>query len=175
MSQGKIILRPASPNDLSLLLHWEEQPHVKAAGVEDWGWETELYRNPVWREQLIAELDGRPIGYVEIYDPAREDSHYWGDVADNLMALDIWIGAVADIGKGYGTRMMEIALGKCFAPPEVSAVIIDPLQSNTRAHKFYESLGFRFVREQRFEEYDCYVYELSREDWALREAGRKNC
>ncbi|MEL6650533.1 MAG: GNAT family N-acetyltransferase [Bacteroidota bacterium] len=175
MSQGEIILRPASPNDISILRHWDEQPHVLASGAEDWEWETELYRDPPWREYLIAELDGQAIGFVAIIDPAEEETHYWGDVPSNLRAIDIWIGEVEMLGKGYGTQMMAIALQKCFAPPEVTAVLIDPLLSNTRAHKFYEGLGFRFVREQSFEEDDCYVYELSREDWAFREAGRKNC
>ena len=72
-------LRPATPRDLSLLRRWDEQPHVVAANPnDDWGWETELARTPGWRELLIAELAGRPIGFVQIIDPAREESRYWG-------------------------------------------------------------------------------------------------
>lgn len=48
-------LRPATPADLDLLRHWDEQPHiVESDPNNDWGWETELTRNPDWREQLIA-------------------------------------------------------------------------------------------------------------------------
>ncbi|HNJ73403.1 MAG TPA: GNAT family N-acetyltransferase, partial [bacterium] len=47
-------------------------------------------------------------------------------------------------------------------------VIIDPLANNARAHRFYERLGFRFVREQRFGEDDSFVYELKRGDWMKR-------
>ena len=75
-------LRPAAEGDLALLRHWDEQPHVRAAGVDDWGWERELRRNPDWRELLIAEVDGRPIGFIQIIDPAREESHYWGACPD---------------------------------------------------------------------------------------------
>jgi aminoglycoside 6'-N-acetyltransferase len=159
-------LRSATSNDLELLRHWDEQSHVIASDPnDDWHWEIELDRTPDWREQLIAEIDDRAIGFIQIIDPAREESHYWGDVAPDLRAIDIWIGEAADLGKGYGTRMMQLALARCFADPRVTAVLIDPLASNTRAHRFYERLGFQFVEPRRFGDDDCFVYWLNRADW----------
>jgi aminoglycoside 6'-N-acetyltransferase len=163
MLDNMINLRPANLADLTLLQHWDEQPHVIASDPnDDWGWETELDRSPDWREQLIAELDGRPIGFVQIIDPALEESHYWGDADLNLRAIDIWIGEEADLGQGYGTKMMELAISRCFANQEVTAIIIDPLASNTRAHRFYERLGFEYVEHRRFGEDECLVYRLNR-------------
>ena len=133
---------------------------------DDWNWEVELARDPDWREQLIAELDGRPIGFVQIIDPAREETRYWGDVAAGFRALDIWIGEEDDLGRGHGTRMMRLALDRCFSDPEVSAVLIDPLASNTRAHRFYERLGFRFVERRGFGADDCFVLRLARAEYA---------
>jgi ribosomal protein S18 acetylase RimI-like enzyme len=66
-----------------------------------------------------------------------------------LRAIDIWIGEAADLGRGYGTRMMRHALERCFADPAVKAVLIDPLASNTRARRFYERLGFRCIEPMR--------------------------
>lgn len=78
-------LRPATPADLALLQYWDEQLHVLASDPnDDWGWEVELSHNPDWREQWIAEIDDRPIGFIQIVDPAREESHYWGEIAPNL-------------------------------------------------------------------------------------------
>src|SRR5215210_6835221 len=109
-AQPGMQLRKATLDDLSLLQHWDEQPHNIAADPnDDWNWETELGLNQDWREQLIAELDGRPIGFIQIIDPAKEDSHYWGDVPNNLRAIDIWIGEKEDLAKGYGTEMMRLA------------------------------------------------------------------
>ncbi len=72
--------RPAHPGNLGLLRRWDEQPHVLASDPnDDWAWETELARNPPWREQLIGEVDGRPVGFLQIIDLAEEESHYWGD------------------------------------------------------------------------------------------------
>lgn len=159
-------LRSATFADLDLLRYWDEQPHVIASDPnDDWNWEVELERTPDWREQLIAELDGRPIGFVQIIDPAREESHYWGDVTANLRAIDIWIGEESDLGKGYGTRIMQLVLAQCFADPAVTAVLIDPLASNTRAHRFYERLGFQFIEQRQFGDDNCFVYRLSRADW----------
>ena len=71
----EVTLRPATLGDLELLRHWDEQPHTVASDPnDDWGWETELARDPPWREQLIAEVDGRPVGFLQIIDPAEEDS-----------------------------------------------------------------------------------------------------
>jgi aminoglycoside 6'-N-acetyltransferase len=156
-------LRPATLDDLDLLRRWNEQPHLAAAGINDeWVWEVELGRSHGWREQLIAEVDGRPVGFIQIIDPALEESRYWGDVPPGLRAIDIWIGEAADLRKGHGTEMMRLALTRCFEDQEVSAVLLDPLISNVRAHRFYERLGFQFVERRRFGEDECCVYRLER-------------
>ena len=162
-----ITLRFVTPEDLRILRHWEKNPHLLEAGVihEDWGWEVELHRSPEWRELLIAEREGRPIGFIQIIDPAREESHYWGEVADHLRAIDIWIGEASDLGQGYGTQMMRLALERCFADPAVRAVLVDPLASNTRAHQFYERLGFQGLDQNQFGADHCFVYQLIRDDW----------
>jgi aminoglycoside 6'-N-acetyltransferase len=156
-------LRPASLADLELLRRWDERPHVVASDPhDDWGWEAELGRRPDWREQLIAELDGRPIGFVQIIDPAREDSRYWGEAPAGLRAIDIWIGEEAELGKGYGTQIMRMAIARCFADPTVTAILVDPRADNVRSHRFYERLEFRFVERRRFNQDDCFVYRLER-------------
>lgn len=160
-------IRTATSADAALLRRSDEQPHVLAADPhDDGGWEIEVGRSPDWREQWIAEVDGRPIGFIQIIDPAREESHYWGDVAADLRAIDIWIRDEADLGRGHGTEMMQRALARCFAEPAVTAVLIDPLADNTRAHRFYEPLGFRPVERRRFGDDECLVHRLVRAEYA---------
>jgi aminoglycoside 6'-N-acetyltransferase len=160
-------LRPATLADVPTLRRWDEQPHVVASDPnDDWNWENEIPATADWREQLIAELDGRPIGFVQIIDPYRDETHYWGECEPNLRAIDIWIGDAGDLDKGYGTTMMRLALARCFADPAVSAVIIDPLAANVRAHRFYQRLGFRPVGRRRFGADDCLVHRLERADYA---------
>ncbi|MEQ9168593.1 MAG: GNAT family N-acetyltransferase [Fulvivirga sp.] len=88
-----ITLRPATINDLELVKYWDTQQHVIGCDPDDdWNWEEELTQDPEWREQLIAELNGEPLGFIQIIDPYLEESHYWGDVAKSKRAIDIWIG-----------------------------------------------------------------------------------
>jgi aminoglycoside 6'-N-acetyltransferase len=161
-------LRPASPADAGLLRYWDTKPHVAAATGADPAadWDAELALGGGWLEHLIAEVDGRPVGIVQILDPARDESRYWGDVAADLRAVDIWIGEAADLGRGFGTAMMRLALLRCFADPAVKAVLLDPLATNTRAHRFYERLGFRAIERRRFGDDDCIVYRLERAAWS---------
>lgn len=159
----KLKLRPATQDDLTLLRSWDEQPHVVASNPnDDWGWEIELGRKLAWREQLIAEVNGRSVGYLEIIDPALDDEQYWGDIGSGFRAIDIWIGQANDLGRGYGTQMMQLALARCFSEPEVNAVLVDPLVDNLRAHRFYERQGFEFIEWRRFGQDDCHVYQLMR-------------
>lgn len=160
-----IRFRTATMEDLELLKHWDKQPHVIAAGIdEDWSWEDDLAHESPFYNNLIAMLNERPIGVVQIIDPALEETHYWGkDVEQNLRAIDIWIGESADLGKGYGTQMMKLAIERCFANSEVTAIIIDPLVSNKDAIRFYKKIGFRFVEKRFFGEDECYVMRLKKD------------
>jgi aminoglycoside 6'-N-acetyltransferase len=161
-----ITLRAAALEDLPILEYWDEQEHVIDSDPnDDWNWATELPKQVFWREQLVAELNGKPIGFIQIIDPALEETHYWGDVEQNLRAIDIWIGLKENLGKGYGTHMMQLAIKRCFANEDVTAILIDPLISNTAARRFYERLGFRFVENRIFGSDETAVCVLERSNW----------
>ena len=165
----RIALRRAGPGDLALLRRWDEAPQVVAADPDgDWTWEVELARDPDWREQLVAEVDGRPVGFVQIIDPAREKSRYWGEVAPDLRAIDLWIGEADALGRGYGSAIMRQAIERCFASPRVSAILVDPLADNVRAQRFYARFGFVPAGPRRLGGDDCLVYRLTREAWDAR-------
>lgn len=175
-----LMLRPATTADVPHLQRWDLEPHVIAATSDDPDAET-AFEDAVWADEVsgddpasayfIAELDGRPIGAMQIIDPALERTHYWGkDCPPNLRAMDIWIGEVDCLGKGYGTEMMTIAINRAFAEPYVEAILIDPLNSNTDAHRFYQRLGFRPIGRRLFDEDDdCLVHRLDRADWRFGE------
>ena len=158
-------LRAITPADLELLRHWDQQPHTPTDPIMGWGWETELDRSLEWREQFIAEIGGRPIGFIQILDPLNDEEHYWGGTEPNLLAIDIWIGEASDLGKGYGTKMMALAIERCFSDSAVTAILIDPLASNHAAHRFYERLGFRPAGRRVFGEDDCLILRFERSDW----------
>ncbi len=179
-----ITLRTALRSDIPTLERWDRDPAVIAStsdspdasvafGEEnDWYENLDLEQPDVW-EYWIAEAGERPIGAMQMIDPHLEPTHYWGEIEPNLRALDIWIGEPDARGKGYGEQMMRLGIEHCFMKPEVTAIIIDPLASNTRAHKFYQRIGFKPTHRQTFNdgEDDCLVHKLTRADWLARHQG----
>jgi aminoglycoside 6'-N-acetyltransferase len=174
----RLKLRPATQKDIPSLEKWDREPHVITATSDRENQEVALGDGQYWQDEIgqqtehfqyyIAELAGRPIGAMLMIDPHLEHTHYWGEIEPNLRALDIWIGEKENLGKGYGEQMMRIAFQMCFADPQVKAIVIDPLNSNPRAHKFYQRLGFRPEGRRSFGEDDCLVHRLTRQNWAAR-------
>lgn len=171
---GTLTIRVATLDDVPTLERWDEEPSVIACTTDDPD-AAQAFPGAVWAEEIagnsdvtcyyIAELDGRAIGGMQVIDPHCEPTHYWGDVEPDLRAIDIWIGDASDRNKGLGALMMRAVIDRCFADPGVTAIIIDPLNSNTDAHRFYQRLGFKIVGRRMFGDDDCLVRRLDRTDW----------
>ena len=115
-----------------------------------------------WRELLIIELAGRPIGVLQLIDASEEESHYWGDIEPGTWALDIWIGSPNDRGRGLGAEAMKLALGRVFDQHGAEMVVIDPAVDNGRAIAFYEKLGFERVGVRELGDDECLVMHFPR-------------
>lgn len=159
----RVKFRHAVIGDVNLLRSWDEDEAVGYSGGEDdsYDWDYELPRSVEWREFLMAEVDGRPIGMVVLIDASNEETHYWGrEIPEKSWAIDIWIGHERDRSQGLGTEMMKQAIERCFNLHNATVVLIDPLQSNHRAISFYKRLGFIEVGPRRFREDNCLVMEF---------------
>jgi aminoglycoside 6'-N-acetyltransferase len=181
-TEERLRLRSATLDDVAVLEQWDTDPDVIAATTDDdtnerafggLDWRDQLSHDSDVSYHLIAEVGGRPVGAMQICDPHLEATHYWGDIDPNLRAIDIWIGAEVDRNKGYGREMMRLAHERCFAVPTVTAIVIDPLASNTRAIAFYHRLGYVTVGRRMFGDDDCLVLRLTRAAW--REAEVQSC
>ncbi len=169
-----LIIRQAEATDVPHLDRWDRDPAVIACASDD-PEADKAFEDAVWAEEVaangdvscyyIAELDGRPIGAMQVIDPHLEPTRYWGEIEPNLRAVDIWIGDAADRNHGHGRAMMTAVINRCFADPCVTGIVIDPLNSNTEAHRFYQRLGFKIVGRRMFGDDDCLVHRLDRADW----------
>ena len=170
-----VTLRPATLADVPHFERWDTQPHVIAAtsdnpdadiAFDDAEWAMEINSSDPNSHYFVGEVRGRPIGAMQVIDPALEHTHYWGqDCPLNHRAMDIWIGEPDCLNQGFGTEMMTIAIDEAFADPAIQAILIDPLNSNTDAHRFYRRLGFKVVGRRKFDDDDCLVHILDRADW----------
>lgn len=169
-----LTIRQAAMDDIPTLERWDRDPDVIACATDDLS-AGQAFAGAYWRDEIagnsdvtcyyIAELGGRPIAGMQVIDPHLEPTHYWGEIEPNLRAIDIWIGDAADRNQGHGGAMMRAVIDRCFEEPSVEAIVIDPLSSNTDAHRFYQRLGFKIVGRRTFGEDDCLVHRLDRADW----------
>jgi aminoglycoside 6'-N-acetyltransferase len=136
--------RPVTSRDLPMLRGWLEQPHV----AEWWGdVDEELAQiadaiDSISTEPLIVELDGRPIAYLQSYDPHLEDDHPYQDQPFGTLGIDLSIGDAELVGKGHGSAILRQFAEALFAEG-TPRLIIDPDPSNGRAIRAYEKAGFR--------------------------------
>ncbi|TKT82793.1 GNAT family N-acetyltransferase [Aquamicrobium sp. LC103] len=136
--------RPVVEADLPVITGWLRQPHV-AEWWDDPETEIESIRehiDSVSVEPLIIELDGRPIGYLQSYDPHLEDDHPYQDQPTGTLGIDLSIGIPELVGKGHGSAILRQFADELFAEG-TPRVIIDPDPANGRAVRAYEKAGFK--------------------------------
>ena len=98
-------------------------------------------------EPLIVELDGKPIGYLQSYDPHLEDDHPYNDQPFGTLGLDLSIGEPELVGVGHGSTLLAQFVDELFREG-TPRVIIDPDPANARAIRAYEKAGFKPVGER---------------------------
>lgn len=142
--------RPLTDEDMPMLAGWLAAPHV-AAWWGDPQQELEAIRghlDSISVEPFIIELDGRPIGYIQSYDPHLEEDHPYQDQPTGTLGIDPFIGEPDLVGIGHGPRLLEEFVELLFEEG-APRVIIDPDPANTAAIRAYEKAGFRPIGQRR--------------------------
>ena len=160
-SDGDLRIREMrdEPADYELISRWRSEPHV-----HEW-WDpddppltpkqaAEQYGPRVRGEEptnaCIVELEGRPIGYVQFYrwlswPDANEASDIRAD--PDTFGIDLFIGPPELIGKGVGSRLVELVCHHLETNLGASYVALTTEMTNERAQRAYEKAGFRKIRE----------------------------
>ncbi|HZB38573.1 MAG TPA: GNAT family N-acetyltransferase [Beijerinckiaceae bacterium] len=136
--------RPVVAQDLPLLGAWLERPHVA-----EWWDDTddklaeirEAMTDPSTRP-FMAALDGRPIGYIQCYDPHLEADHPYRDQPKGTLGIDQFIGEPELVGIGHGSRLIAAFVDGLFRQG-AARILTDPDPRNARAIRAYEKAGFR--------------------------------
>ncbi len=139
--------RPATEADLPLIAGWLAARHV----AEWWTGDVEASlagiadaMDSIDTEPLIVELAGRPIAYLQSYDPHLEDDHPYQDQPFGTLGIDLSIGPAEMVGIGHGSAIVRQFVGELFAEG-APRVVIDPHPDNYRAIRAYEKAGFRAI------------------------------
>lgn len=144
--------RPVTEKDLPMIARWLAAPHI----AEWWDdpqkeiAEIREHIDSVSVEPLIVELDGRPIAYLQSYDPHLEDDHPYADQPFGTLGIDLSIGPPDLVGIGHGSAIVRQFVEALFEEG-APRVIIDPHPDNGRAIRAYEKAGFRPIGRRRSE------------------------
>lgn len=133
-----------------MLAAWLAEPHVAewwTDGPEASLAEIREAMDDIATEPLIVELDGRPIAYLQSYDPHLEDDHPYQDQPFGTLGVDLSIGPADLVGVGHGSAMLGQFVEELFAEG-APRVVIDPDPANKRAVRAYEKAGFRPIGER---------------------------
>ena len=145
--------RPLVHADLPLLHEWLNRPHVTEwwEGASSFEYVKSTHGadigSPVLR-QMLACLDGVPVGYIQDYDVMGADPAWWIEETDpGARGIDQFLANAEQLGRGLGSAMVRQFVARLFADPVVSKVQTDPSPNNARAIRAYEKAGFRRDRE----------------------------
>jgi len=156
---GDLLLRRMQQDDLSLLVTWRNEPHVRA-----W-WEMDgdpvPYTLDDAREEYGPDLEAggpstpaiilmrdRPVGYVQWYrwaDYAEEVAEVGLPGDADAFGLDILIGEPDAVGTGVGSTVVDLVCRRLFAEG-ASCVALLTAVGNQPAQRAYEKAGLTKVR-----------------------------
>lgn len=128
------------------MAEWLAEPHIAkwwgAVGDELESIESHIASAEVW--PMMVELEGRPIAYLQYYDPHLEEGHPYQDQPKGTLGIDISIGPADMLGLGHGSAIVRRLADELFAAG-APRVVIDPHPDNAQAIRAYEKAGFRYL------------------------------
>lgn len=147
-------------DDRARVLTWRAEPHVRAF----WDNDDEPAIDDAFFDEnyapttdpshattgAIIEVAGAPVGYLQFYpwsaypEGARATSI---DPDDGVFGLDVFVGDPRYVGRGVGTRAVDLACRYLFASRGAVRVALLTAIDNLGAQRAYEKAGFCRVRE----------------------------
>ncbi|MEV0596949.1 GNAT family N-acetyltransferase [Nonomuraea cavernae] len=152
-----ITWRRLDERDFPMLREWLRQPHV----ARWWNHETSMEAverdfGPVARgeepsEDLLALLDGRPLGLVQRSRLADYPGYLAElapivDVPEGAVTIDYLIGDPHQVGRGLGTAMIRSIVERTWAElPEATCVLVPVSAANRASWRALEKAGLRRI------------------------------
>ncbi len=165
------VLRPIVATDLPVLQAWDADPAIIAlmgrrfADQIPESWLKSLRSARTCQAWLIELPEGRPVGELEL-----AQINWRAGTAE----VRICIGDKDCWGKGIGTDALAAALTHAFDAMKLEAVYLRVFETNTRATRLYERLGFRAQgilppSARRGDPASVLLMNLTRRRWASRQ------
>lgn len=135
---------------LPLVRSWLGEPHVARWFTEGPDEALEHIRAHIDDPAIdcfLVQHNGRPIGYIQAYDPFAWPDHPYRDQPVGTVGIDQFIGERDLIGRGHGPRFIDQLVRNRFALG-VPRVVTDPDPTNASAILAYSKAGFVPIEER---------------------------
>lgn len=151
-NEWRFTFKPVTQAERPLVHSWLKQPHV-AEWFYGQGLENTLKHLDEFLEGSSSSTywlgydQSQPFAFLitsSINKPTDELSK-WCSEKGLAMTLDLLIGDVAYLGKGYAVQVIQEFLLSHF--PQVDEVLIDPEATNLKAVHVYQKAGFKKIGE----------------------------
>lgn len=160
----KISFKPLATTDFENLLKWLQKPHVKKWRDANVNYTPELVQEKygpyvsgykkIGSERkrahaFIIYFDDTPIGYIQYYNAYDfpRDGYQLHNLPKSLAVIDMFIGDENYLGKGVGSKSLELFLDS-HVFTEFDYAFVDPDVSNLAAIKTYENAVFKLFDDQ---------------------------
>lgn len=139
--------RPVVPeHDVKLMTAWMNKPHVE----EFWGmaWPEDWVRDYLQRQvddparsPYLGFVDDEPVGYIEVYDPARDVLGHHAPVRPGDLGAHVLIGEEEHLGR-YSVAIGRAVARFLFTRPGVLRLVGEPDVRNENFLSLLAFLGF---------------------------------
>ena len=133
-------IRPATADDLELLMAWRSHPEVYEGAFEQDG--------PLWWEDHSRWWDGREgrhdwITIVEEHgQPRRVGSVAARQVSPDSAVISVYVGEVTVRRRGVGRESVRLAMEELKSLDRITYAIAHIIDGNDRSIRLFKSLGF---------------------------------
>jgi aminoglycoside 6'-N-acetyltransferase len=141
---------PLAHSHLVQVRSWLGEPHVARWYGEGPDESLEHIRSHIDDPAIdcfLVQHNGRPIGYIQAYDPFTWPDHPYRDQPRGTIGIDQFIGDQDFVGRGHGPRFIDQFVLDRFSLG-VPRVVTDPNPANAAAIRAYGKAGFAPVEER---------------------------
>lgn len=151
----KIAFKEFRLEDVPLYYEWAEKEHVKNVWFLE-GYQpkeyilTKIKGNGIEYPFLIT-IDDKAIGFIQYWDIYARDrieknkKDYFTGSPPGTYGIDIFIGELDFIGKGFGSQILVSFSELLFKEYGAKKLVVDPDSENIKAKCCYEKAGFKLI------------------------------
>ena len=178
MSSDKVEIRPAKLAEKKMIYEWLCEsdftkeilgpPNFPEHPIPTWhefdsDYSDEIYfddKSPRRGRSFVILLNKLPVGHINYNDI---------DELTSSVELDIWLASTKYVGKGIGSKAIQILCKELTEKEKIKYVLVQPSMRNQRAIAAYKKAGFHpfdLTSEKSFQE--IYSSEYSDSFWMIK-------